>query len=329
MEPPNHDQPNQPPAGGKNTLAEIIRLLRPKQWVKNVFVLAPLFFSGVFQQGTAWVPVAAVLAAFACFCCWSSAVYVLNDLCDAGQDRLHPRKCRRPIASGAVSPATALAMFVVLAVLPFLCITAWQFCAGEAFSLASGKTLLMAVGGLYLLNNLLYSFLLRAQVLLDVFSISFGFVLRLLGGCFMLGVEPSRWLVVCGFTLALFLGFGKRRMELARLDEGEAYRDSLTVYSRELLDVLLGVSLTLCVMAYMLYTVWPDTVALHGTANLIYTLPFVLYGTLRYLMAALAGQADGPVDALLHDRLFLINAVLWLAAVGCVLYVCPAGYCLR
>ncbi|MDO4551853.1 MAG: UbiA prenyltransferase family protein [Planctomycetia bacterium] len=261
----------------------VFQLLRPRQWCKNVFVLIPLLFSGVLERDEFFSSVGMAWLAFICFCSWSSAVYILNDICDREKDRKHPRKKNRPLAAGKVSVSVAACLGFFLAVLPF---TGTLFGAVPFWFWVSGI--------FYLLNNIFYSFLFRHQVLLDVFSISIGFVLRLLGGCVVLGVTPSQWIVICGFTLALFLGFGKRRMEIRDVSQQdsvqEGYRLSLMHYSREFLDLLLGVSLSMCLITYMLYTMASETVEVHQTKNLIYTVPFVFYGTFHYLWVSLHGR---------------------------------------
>ena len=296
----------------------LYRLLRPKHYVKNVFVLAPLFFSGLLKEH-ALSAVCLAGMAFVCFCLWSSAVYILNDICDRERDRLHPRKCQRPIASGKVSIPTAVVLDVLCFLLPFVLVGSVYFCTEGILSLHALGWFLLA-GGLYLLNNVLYCTVLRLQVILDVFSIALGFIFRVLGGCFILSVEPSPWILVCTFSLALFLGFSKRRMELNHTEVDASYRASLSVYSVEFLNILLGVSMTVCVMAYMLYTLSSTTVELHNTQHLIYTVPFVFYGTFRYLLTTIHGQADGPVEAILRDWLFQINALLWFVVTVVLLY---------
>ena len=176
------------------------------------------------------------------------------------------------------------------------------------------------VGAAYLINCVVYDILFRKQVLLDVFSIALGFVLRILGGCAILLAIPTQWILICGWSMALFMGFGKRRMECVGADS--EYRSSLQVYSPQFLDVLLGVTATCSLLSYMLYTVSQDTVNLHGTSCLIYTVPFVFYGIFRYLIDSMSGKHDSPVDAVISDKPLIVCVLLWLATViGIFVYV--------
>ncbi len=290
---------------GTSLVVDVIRLCRPHQWIKNVFVLAPLVFSGEFFRPAAWL---ATLIALASFCLLSSTVYAFNDLLDAPADRLHPRKKSRPIAAGRVSPVMAVAGIVLLL----------------ATALALGVLFLpwgvLAVGGGYLLNSLLYCLLLKHRVIIDVLAIAIGFILRLLAGCFAIGVQPTSWLLVCGFSLALVLGFGKRRLEIDHQEIGQGFRPVLLNYTRDKLNLLLGVTSAVCLLSYMLFTISASTVALHGTENLIYTVPIVTYGLFRYLFKVQEAKHDGPVEVLTTDPIFWLTGVMWIAVVVAVLY---------
>jgi 4-hydroxybenzoate polyprenyltransferase len=290
----------------RSPLRGIIRLARPNQWVKNVFVLVPLLFSGqVANFAAIWNSAVAL----ACFCLWSSAVYCLNDVLDAGADSRHPRKKSRPIPSGDVSPLVALILAAVL--------------TATAFALA-GSALprqVVLVGALYLANSVAYCVLLKRRVIVDVLVIALGFVLRLVAGCWAIQVEPSSWILVCGFSLALLLGFGKRRLEVASSEQLKEYRPALQSYSAEKLNLLLGVTSAVCLLSYMLYTTSPETARLHGTNALVYTVPFVAYGIFRYLFKVQEGKQDGPVDVLLKDPVFAVNGLLWMVSVVAVLYL--------
>jgi 4-hydroxybenzoate polyprenyltransferase len=285
-------------------VAELVRLCRPRQWAKNVFVLAPAVFGGGLAIPAG---VGRALAATACFCLASSAVYVVNDLLDAAADRSHPRKKARPLAAGAVSPGAARIVAVILAIAA----------AGLAGAALPASFLLFL--GLYAANSLVYCVWLKHRVLADVLLIAVGFVLRLLGGSAAVGVEASSWLIACGFALALVLGFGKRRLEVAALPAGTAYRTSLANYTPARLDALLAINIAVCLLTYLLYTVAPDTVARHGTRNLVYTVPLVAYGLFRYLFKVQEGGGDDPADVLLADPVFLLNGLLWVLAVLAVL----------
>jgi 4-hydroxybenzoate polyprenyltransferase len=209
----------------------------------------------------------ALLAAFTAFCLWASSVYTLNDVLDKERDAQHPRKCKRPIPAGLISPPTALLFALLLTIGATLL-------AYHVVSLT-----LAGLGFLYLVNNLAYCLILRNRVILDVMSIAAGFVIRIFAGCVAVHVFPSDWMIICGFSLALLLGFGKRRLELCHnLEQQKDYRKSLNNYPVEFLNILIGVSSMMCLMSYMLYTTSPSTIAIHGSSNLLYTMPFVVYG---------------------------------------------------
>jgi 4-hydroxybenzoate polyprenyltransferase len=277
---------------------EHLRLLRPHQWIKNGFVFIGLLF------GHGWSDpdkVALAVSAFAGFCLVSSAIYVFNDLIDREQDRLHPDKCRRPLASGTVGVPAALALLTL--------------CAATGLGIAFAQGPVQAViFGAYLLINTAYTLGLKRVVILDVFIIAAGFMLRILAGTSGIDIEPSHWLLLCGLLLTLFLGFAKRRAELNALAEDSAsHRKVLEHYSPELLDQMISVVVAGVLVAYSLYTVAPETVRLHGTPHLIYTVPFVLYGMFRYLfLLHRRGGGGDPALELIGDRHLLGAAAGWL-----------------
>lgn len=255
-----------------------------------------------------------VLAAFLAFCLASGAVYLFNDLRDLEQDRLHPLKQRRPLASGRLSVGAARAALLVLG--PAALGVAWL--VGREF---------LAVLALYLLIQLLYTLVLKRIVILDVFCIAAGFVLRVLGGAVAIHVDVSRWLVICTIMISLFLGLAKRRHELTLAGEdATSHREVLAEYSPYLLDQLISVVTAATVLSYTLYTTAPETVAKFGTGNLILTVPFVLYGVFRYLYlihmkgGGAAGAGGAPENTLLGDRPLLVNIGLWALVVTAVLY---------
>ena len=283
------------------TARDVLQLLRPHHWVKNGFVLAGLLF------GHAWdAPgfVIAALAATAAFCLASSAVYAFNDAHDAARDREHPEKSGRPVARGAISPAAArgIAAALAAAALGVAAWTGWE------------EALLVAA---YVALNMAYSLGLKHVPVVDVFIIAAGFMLRLLGGTWGIGIEPSRWLLACGFLLTLFLGFAKRRAELERLAEDAAqHRAVLESYSLAFLDKAVFACVIGMVLTYALYTVSEETVALHGTENLIWTLPWVLLGSFRYLFRLhFRGGGGDPTLELLRDPLLAAAALGWVGTV--------------
>jgi 4-hydroxybenzoate polyprenyltransferase len=291
------------------SLRDFIRLCRPHQWTKNVFVLAPVLFSESIGKPEALLHAG---LAFLCFCFWSSSVYCLNDFLDAEADRVHPRKCDRPIPSGRISPSLAIVLSVGLVGMACL------------IAILTLPLAFLVFGLVYLANSVLYCLLLKHRVIVDVLSIAIGFVLRLLAGCAAIAVEPTSWILVCGFSLAMLLGFGKRRLEIDALTQSGDFRATLQSYSRDKLNLVLGITSSVCLLSYMLYTVSPETVLRHHTNNLVYTVPFVAYGVFRYLFKVQEGQYDGPVEVLLKDPIFALNGLLWLATVVAVLYIFPA-----
>jgi len=283
--------------------------LRPAQWTKNGLVFAALFFAAGDRSQTltalqGWHTLTAAL----CFCLLSSAVYLMNDLRDREQDRLHPTKRLRPIASGALSHVHAWIAALVLAAVSLV---VSYFISPQ----------LAAVLGAYALMQLFYSFGLKKVALVDVFVIAFGFVLRALAGAVAAEVIISPWLLLCTLLLALFLALCKRRHEKVVLSESSRdTRDSLGHYDERLLDQLIAIVAAATVVSYALYTLWPDTVAKFGTARLGFTIPFVLFGLFRYLDLVYRHEEGGqPEKVLLTDRPTLINVALYGATVVWVL----------
>ncbi len=283
----------------------IIRSLRPEQWLKNGFVLAPIVFSGLIGDPNAWLRTTLAVAAF---CAASSAVYLVNDVIDREADRSHPIKQGRPIASGEVSVATAMAVAVIL-VASALAISVWL---GGWFP---------AVLITYVILVLLYSALLKRAVFLDVLVVAAGFVLRVVGGAVAINVPVSSWILVVAYLLALYLALGKRRSELVLLGaEAGNHRAVLGHYTLPMVDQAISVVLGATVLAYALYTVAPDTVAKVGSEGLLATVPIVLYGLFRYLYLLHRHELGGsPTRALLTDRPLLICVVVWLAVAAAVI----------
>jgi 4-hydroxybenzoate polyprenyltransferase len=283
-----------------------VELARPSQWVKNGFVLVGLLFGHGWNDPQA---LSGALAALGAFCLVSSAVYALNDVLDREADRVHPHKQRRPVADGRIAPGAALAFAAVLAA------AGLALAAGVSFAAAG-------IVAAYIALNVAYSMGLKHVALLDVFIIAAGFMLRILAGTTGIGIEPSRWLLLCGLMVTLLLGFAKRRAELASLetDTGDGthpatQRRSLASYSLELLDRMIAVTAAGALIAYALYTVDARTVELHGTDKLVLTVPFVVYGIYRnlWLLYREGGGAD-PSSQLLRDPHLLAAVLGWLAA---------------
>jgi 4-hydroxybenzoate polyprenyltransferase len=277
--------------------------LRPQQWVKNAFVWAGFLFAHAWRDPLLAAQVAAV---FVAFCLLASAVYIGNDWIDRDADRAHPLKRDRPIAAGRISLSAAASMAIALALAAFA-LGAW---VGVDF---------VAILGAYFILNAAYSLGLKRMVIIDVIAVSLGFVLRLLAGTLGVGIAPSPWLLMCGLMLTLLLGFGKRRAELDAVTP-DAGRAVLAQYSPALLDRLITVCVSGTLISYSLYTISPQTIALHGSANFVYTVPIVTYALFRYLYL-LDGEhaAEDPSRLLLTDH-HLQGAVLaWLAAIVWIL----------
>jgi 4-hydroxybenzoate polyprenyltransferase len=286
-------------------MTALLRLARPTHWVKNVFVAAPLLFVQPTPIGPA---IARAALAFVAFSLLASAIYCFNDVVDAESDRAHPTKKARPVAAGLVSPAAAVTFGAVLALAAIG--IAWRWLP---------QTFLVVLG-LYTANNLLYNTLIKRVGIADVIAIAIGFVLRLVAGSIAIDAQPSSWLLVCGFTLALFFGFGKRRSELALApDSGLAYRPVLRAYTPTMLDSLMSITATLTLMCYMLYTVSDDTFKVHGTRNLVYTVPPAFYAIFRYILRVQEAKGESPEELLLRDPVMIFSGALWVGLVMLVL----------
>jgi len=278
----------------------MIELLRPHQWIKNTFVLLGVLFSHQWNE-----PVLVRSGvAFLAFCAVASAIYILNDILDLRADRLHPVKRHRPLAAGAVS--IPCGWWISCGLFTIALVMSWWVSRTAAVLIL-----------LYWLLNLAYSWRLKQVVILDVFIISAGFMLRILVGTSGLGIAPSNWLLLCGMMVTLFLGFAKRRAELLSLDGGRESDQALSRrvlddYTPAMIDQFMAISAACTIVSYCLYTVSPDTAAFHSV-NLIYTVPFVIYGIFRYFYILLR-QAKGNDTAndLLSDRHLLLTVALWV-----------------
>jgi 4-hydroxybenzoate polyprenyltransferase len=288
-------------AAPRGRLRLLLASMRPEQWVKNLLVLAALVFARRTDDPGA---VARALQCLLSFVALSSAVYLWNDVHDRERDRVHPLKRRRPIASGAIGAGTALAAAAALAAL-----------GGAAAATLSSGALALALA--YLLNNVLYTLWLRQEVILDVMSISAGFLLRAVAGAVAVGVSFSPWLLLCTLLLSLFLGLCKRRYEAGLLaGEETSHRRVLSDYSPEFLDQAISLVTASTLIAYSLYTLSPRVQAKLHSSELHWTIPIVLYGIFRYLYIVyhLRGGGD-PSRALVTDRPLLASIGLWGAAV--------------
>ncbi len=286
-------------------LGGMLRTLRPHQWVKNLFVFAPVVFAK--ELGTSEALLRS-LGAVLVFCLAAGAVYTLNDLVDVEKDRAHPVKRNRPIASGVVPVHVASAFAAFL----FAVSVAGAVFLGIPFTL-------MAVA--YILLNLGYSFWLKKIVLVDVLCIATGFLIRVQAGCFAVEVEPSYWLFGCTFLLALFLALGKRRKELAVGPEAQNHRAVLRSYSMRTVTVLMYAMAVLTAAAYTAYTLAPHTIEFFGTPWFVATVPFVLFGLVRFTMLVTRGSGvDSPTESMLRDLPFVMNIIVYTAVVLGIIY---------
>jgi len=279
----------------------IFKTMRPRQWTKNLLVFAALIFS----QNLGNLPmVSDTTIAFIIFCLLSGSVYTLNDLLDVKQDRTHPKKSQRPLASGKLQPPVAIVSAIILVVLSL----------ANAFWLNTNFGFI-ALG--YFILQIVYSTVLKHVVILDVLAVSIGFVLRAIAGAEVINVPISSWLLVCTILLALFLSFGKRRHEIILLEGNAAnHRKILYEYSPALLDQMISVVTASTVVAYALYTMSAETINKFQTDNLKFTIPFVLYGIFRYLyLIHQKSEGGSPEKILLNDRPLLINIILYLLTV--------------
>ncbi len=286
--------------------------MRPPQWIKNLVVFAGLIFDRKFTEPKYVIE---TFIAFGIFCLVSGGIYIINDVRDLEGDRRHPTKSKRPLASGQIPVPTALGFaFGVIAL---------GLGAALAIDLRFASVVIC-----YVLTSIAYSISLKHIVIIDVMILAFGFVLRAIGGSWILGAlfglegtEPSQWLLICSFLLALFLGFGKRRHELVLMNNAHEHREILKEYSPYFLDQMMGIVTTATLVAYAGYTMDERTEMVVGTDKLVLTIPFVLYGIFRYLYLVHQKEKGGnPTRIMLTDRPILAAIVLWVVAVMAILY---------
>lgn len=271
----------------------LIRLMRPHQWLKNAFVFAGLLFSGGWRDTALDLR---VLSAFAAFCCISSLIYILNDWHDRASDALHPVKKNRPLASGAVSATSALVLAALL--------------LAGGWLLARDNRVLLLLLAVYALFNIAYSWRLKQVPVVDVSIIASGFMLRLLAGTVAVGIPPSRWLLLTGIFVALFLGFCKRKAETFQAEASQ--RAVLAHYPSALLDTFIAVTMTATLTTYSLFATSPEALLQHGE-RLLYTVPVVIFGMLRYTYQVHRGHGEDVARDLLRDPWLVGAGLLWVA----------------
>lgn len=288
-------------------LRNYIELLRVKQWIKNLFVVAPLFFSGRFADGDA---LSSVALAFVAFCLMSSAIYCMNDVTDYRNDAKHEKKRHRPVASGKISRTSAIITAMILAV--------------ASLSIAFAVNIqLLAVLCIYMVLNVLYSLGLKRIAVLDVLIVASGFVLRLFAGGVATGVVLSKWIVIATFLLALFLAFAKRRDDVLILERtGVKMRESVENYSIRFIDAALASLAAAIIICYVMYTIDSEVGSHYNSPYLYLTAVFVIAGVLRYLQRTIRGEKSGsPTEAIYHDIFLILCIVGWIASIAAILYL--------
>ena len=292
-----------------NYIKQIIRLIRVKQWVKNAFVFLPVFFGGHLFDPEFLTP---SLWAFFAFCFASSAVYCLNDILDADADRNHPVKCRRPIASGALSKRTGCVVALGMVLL-----------AAYAVILSDSVSNLGILTAVYLLLNVAYCLWLKRIPLVDVIAIAAGFVLRVCAGGVTSGVWLSQWIVLMTFLISLFLAFAKRRDDVEIHERtGVQMRVSVKSYNLQFLNSVITMLAAVTMVCYLMYTLSDDVIARVGTSDLYLTSVWVLAGLLRYLQQTIVASDSGsPTKVLLRDRFTQVCVVGWLLSFMLILYL--------
>ena len=285
-----------------------VEALRPHQWVKNLLVLFPLFFTNLAFELDGWI---AALKAFGSFCFAASSIYLLNDILDRHEDALHPKKKSRPIASGRLSVGAA-----------------WVVLAGALVASAALGWLVPATHRSFLLwpaaylgLNVAYSFYLKRLVIVDCMCIALGFQLRVMAGAAAIDVDASRWIQLCTFFFALFLAFCKRYEEVGRQTEAAGQtRKTMADYTTSFLNMVIGPLAALSILSYALYTVSPETVLRHRTDQLTFTVPFVCYGVFRYLFLVYRRSEGGdPAKLLFRDVPLILSGALYVVTVLAVL----------
>jgi len=294
------------------TLSDLVSLLRPHQWVKNIIIFAGPAASLKLSSPQSLFD---AILAFVSFCLAASSIYAINDAIDRKADACHPTKRDRPIARGAISPATGLALSAVL-------ISGALFIATTFVN-----STVTAILGTYFMLMMAYSITLKNQAILDVIVLATGFVLRAWAGAASVEVVASQWLIGCVFTLCLFFGFGKRQCELSMLGDDKSaakHRATLIRYTPRLLSHLLTISAAVAVMTFLLYTMEPGrSVTPFHKEHLFYTLPIVVYGIFRYTMCAELGKFAGPTEIILNDKMMIASIILWLTIALCIAYHDP------
>lgn len=290
-------------------LLPVIRIVRPRQWVKNFFVFIPLFFGGQISNTALLLD---ALTTFIAFSLAASSIYCLNDIVDVEADRQHPVKCHRPIASGQVSVSAAYALMAIMLILSM-----------TVCPMLKGRS--MAVGAVvlgYWIMNIAYCVWLKNFAIIDVCLIAFGFVLRILAGGLATGIEPSNWLVLMTFLLTLFLSFAKRRDDVLRMEAtGKPPRKNTIRYNLTFINQAITISASITLVCYIMYTVSPEVTARFNSHYIYLTTIFVLVGLLRYIQIAVVDKQSGdPTKIILRDRFTQLVVLAWMVSFLFIIY---------
>jgi 4-hydroxybenzoate polyprenyltransferase len=286
-----------------------IKLLRPKDWAKNLFIFVAPFFAKSFSGSK---EILLLIAGFIAFCCFASSVYIINDYRDIEDDRKHPEKSKRPLASGMVKKSTAVIICILLIVVGTI----------VAYSVDNSFKFLFVIS-IYFLMNLAYCFGLKNIAILDILILATGFVLRMKGGAVITGADTSHWLIIMTFLLALFMSIAKRRDDiLLKLSTGTDMRKSIKGYNLDFLNIMLALFGAIIIVAYILYTVDEETFRRLQAYRLYYTSLFVVAGIMRYLQITFVKQDSGsPTEILYKDRFIQITLLLWSASFYVIIYL--------
>lgn len=284
-----------------------LKLLRPKDWAKNLFLFIPLFFSGDFFN---WNVYPNLILGFIAFSCIASSIYIINDYRDVEDDKKHPEKSKRPLASGEVSKTASIIICIFLLIAGF----------GLAYFVREKFLFVLSI---YFLLNLAYSFGLKNIAVLDIIILAIGFVLRIKAGAVIAHIGLSEWLNIMVFLLALFMAIGKRRDDvLLKLSSGTDMRKAIKGYNLEFLNVVLALVCAVIIVAYFMYTMSPEVLQRLGTYRLYYTCLFVLTGILRYLQIIFVKSESGsPTKILYRDRFIQLSLLLWIASFIVIIYM--------
>lgn len=295
-------------------MKDIIKLLRPYQWLKNLFVFAPVFFNGSVLDIDYLLPSFMV---FFSFCMAASSIYCFNDIYDAETDRMHPIKRNRPIASGAVSKNMGYCLMIICLVLSIIMI--FSFC----WHSDSARIIIFTLILFYVLINIAYCVWLKHKAIVDVFIIAMGFVIRIYAGGAATGIELTNWLVLMTFLLALFLAFAKRRDDVAMYETtGKVVRDNITRYTLDYMNQVIGIIASVTMVCYIMYTVSPEVIDRFHSSKIYLTSVFVLAGIVRYLQVTMVDVKSGsPTKVLLHDKFIQSCVFGWILSFVLIIYV--------